>query len=473
LGVGASSRSYDHGPLFSNPVTTAGGADVWQHPRMPASAAPLPASTFRDLPAAPLCVGYSGGLDSTVLLHALAALPEVRARGLRAIHVHHGLHADADRWTAHCVDTCAALGVPLALDRVRVPADADEGPEAAARRARRAAYSHHLGDGEVLVLAHHQDDQAETFLLRALRGSGPDGLAAMRRWSALGDHRIWRPLLATPRSHLHAHAQAHGLRWLDDPSNADTAFDRNFLRNRVVPLLRERWPAVEAAFAQAARYCDDATVLLHDEDQRHLAEACTADSATLSRTVLRGLTAARRARVLRLWITRLGLPPLPAEGIARIEHEVLPARADARAMYAWEGTVVRSWRDLLHAGPRIPPPPADWHATWTGDSPLAIPGSGSLHLEGATHFQHPLIVGPRDGGERITLPGRSHSHALKHVLQDLGVPPWEREHLPVLRSIEGDVLAAGDLVYSAAFDTWLRQHGARLHWQPPARARRD
>lgn len=435
---------------------------------MPASAAPLPAPTFRDLPAAPLCVGFSGGLDSTVLLHALAALPEVRTQGLRALHVHHGLHADADRWTTHCMDTCAALGVPLVVDRVRVVLGTGTGPEAAARHARRAAYARHLVPGEVLVLAHHQDDQAETFLLRALRGSGPDGLASMRRWSSLGEHRIWRPLLATPRHALHAHALAHALYWLEDPSNADTAFDRNFLRNRVMPLLRERWPAADVAFAQAARHCEDAVALLQDEDAARLADAATADPATLSRAVLLGLTAARRARVLRLWIARLGLPPLPAEGIARIEHEVLPARADARAMFAWEGAVVRSWRDLLHASPHVPPIPGDWRTSWAGQVPLAIPGGGTLRLEGAARLEHPVMVGPRDGGERITLPGRAHSHALKHVLQDLGVPPWEREHLPVLRSAAGEVLAAGDLAYSATFDAWLRQHGARLHWQPPS-----
>ena len=421
----------------------------------------------------PLCVGYSGGLDSTVLLHALAALPDVRARGLRALHVHHGLHGDADRWTAHCVATCAALGVPLAVERVRVPPASGEGPEAAARHARRAAYARHLAPGEVLVLAHHQDDQAETFLLRALRGSGPDGLAAMRRWSTLGDHRLWRPLLATPRNLLLAHAQAQGLQWLEDPSNADTAFDRNFLRNRVMPLVRERWPTADVAFAQAAAHCEDATALLCDEDERHLADAATADPATLSRTVLQTLTAARRARVLRLWIGRLGLPPLPVEGIARIEHDVLPARADARALFAWNGAGVRSWRDLLHAAVLIPPPPADWRTPWTGDTPLAVPGGGSLHLEGACRLPHPVIAGLREGGERITLPGRTHSHALKHVLQDLGVPPWEREYLPVLRSPGGDVLAAGDLAYSATFDAWLRQHSARLHWRPPTRAPRD
>jgi tRNA(Ile)-lysidine synthase len=430
---------------------------------------PLSTALTPDLPAAALCVGYSGGLDSTVLLHLLAAVPDVRVHGLRAVHIHHGLHPDADAWTAHCIDTCAALGVPLVVERVRVAADSGEGREAAARRARRAAFARQLGDDEVLVLAHHQDDQAETFLLRALRASGPDGLAAMRRWSQLGPHRVWRPLLDIPRDALRAHATGHGLRWLEDPSNADTTFDRNFLRNRVMPLLRERWPGVDSTFAQSARHCETASALLHDDDERHLANVATADPAVLSRTALNRLPVARRARVLRLWMARLALPPLPADGVRRIEDEVLPARADARAMFAWEGMAVRSWRDLLHAGPLYPPPSPEWRIDWTGDAPLPLPGGGILKLEVATRFQSPLTVGMRTGGERITLPGRTHSHALKQVLQDLGVPPWEREHLPVLHAADGEVVAAGDLVYSANFDTWLRQAGARLHWQPPGR----
>src|SRR5690606_11245758 len=146
----------------------------------------------------PLLVGFSGGLDSTVLLHRLARDGEWRARGLRAIHVHHGLHAEADAWAAHCARACARLDVPLDIARVRVERDGGQGLEAAARRARHAAFAEVLGSGAILVLAHHRDDQAETFLLRALRASGVDGLAAMRAWRRFGDGWLWRPLLERP-----------------------------------------------------------------------------------------------------------------------------------------------------------------------------------------------------------------------------------------------------------------------------------
>lgn len=416
------------------------------------------------LPAAPLCVGYSGGLDSSVLLHALAASPRARERGLRAWHVHHGLHADADAWAAHCARICAGYGLELSVSRVSVARDGGDGPEAAARAARHAAFADGLGAGEVLALAHHRDDQAETLLLRLLRGSGPDGLAAMREWRDCGRGRLWRPLLALPRAALEAYARRHGLQWIDDPSNGEERYDRNFLRLRALPLLRERWPQADAALAQSARLQDEAARLLDSDDAAALAQVRSLDPSALSRSGLAALEPARRARVLRRWIAALGLPPLPAQGVARIEAELLPARADAQAEFAWNGAVVSAWRDLLHAQEQRAPLPREWRAHWDGRAPLALPGGGLWRLDGASGFDAPLIAQARAGGERIALPGRAHRHSLKHALQALGVPPWERERLPLLVDADGEVWAAGDLLYSARMQAWLRDRGARLEW---------
>ncbi|QNP40241.1 tRNA lysidine(34) synthetase TilS [Lysobacter solisilvae (ex Woo and Kim 2020)] len=411
-----------------------------------------------------LVVGLSGGLDSVVLLHALAALPEVRQRGLRAVHVHHGLHADADAWQRYCEHACAQLQVALQSVRVAVVA-AGEGLEAAARHARHAVFADALAADEVLVLAHHRDDQAETFLLRALRGSGVDGLGAMRPWRRFAHGWLWRPLLDRRRDELHAYANAHGLQWVEDPSNADARFDRNFLRAQLLPLLRERWPHAEAGLAAAADLCAQADTLLAAEDARCLAMARTADAHVLARDALCALPAERRARVLRLWIRELALPPLPAEGIARIEAEILPARADAEPRFRWQRAEIRAWRDLLHAGQAQQPLAADWRQPWDGTTPLALPDGSRLSLSGSRGFETAVVVHARQGGERIVLPGRAHSHALKHVLQDLGIPAWVRERLPLLSDAAGELLAAADLAYSAGFDAWLRERGARLHWQ--------
>lgn len=440
----------------------------------------------------PRVVAFSGGLDSTVLLHLLASQ---HAHGLRALHVHHGLHPSADAWAAHCGRVCEALGVELAVRHVEVQQQGD-GPEAAARRARRAAFAEELRTGEILALAHHRDDQAETFLLRALRASGPDGLAAMRPWRPFARGWLWRPLLDTPRAALLAHAQAHGLAWIEDPSNADEAFDRNFLRHRVLPLLRARWPHADAALARSAALQSQAAALLDAGDAQALASATTQDATTLSVERLLALPASRRARVLRAWIARLRLPPLPAHGVDRIERDLLHARPDAEARWAWRDAEVRRWRDLLHAQAIEAPLPADWSSEWNGADALPLPGGGSLRIArceravrsgadaGTTpHASMPAFaassradidaracappwrVHARRGGERIVLPRRAHSHALKHVLQDTGIPPWERRRLPLLSAHDGGLLAAGDQVLSGAFAAWLDTNALRLLWR--------
>ena len=417
---------------------------------------------------APLLVVLSGVLDSTVLLHALAQDPQTRAQGLRAVHVHHGLHSSAGKWASHCAEFCDALEVPLTVVEVLVERDGGEGLEAAARKARYAAFENLLEPDEILITAHHRDDQAETFLLRALRGSGPDGLAAMRPWRKFAAGKHWRPLLDTPRSELLAYADRHGLAWLEDPSNEDLRHDRNFLRQRVLPLLRERWPQVDAAFTRSAVLSADAVELLQREDALALALARTADPHALSVSALLELPATRRARALRRWIEELGLPPLPGEGGAQIETDLLPARADARARFEWRDAVIERWRDLLHAQRRREPLPAEWNAEWNGREPLPLPGGDLLRLEGVAEFPSPLRVFARQGGERIVLPGRAHSHSLKNLLQELGVPSWEREALPLLSNEAGELVAIADLAYSAGFDAWLREAGGRLHWERQA-----
>jgi tRNA(Ile)-lysidine synthase len=458
---------------------------------MPGTRPPRPSTTEGlaiAAPEAPVLVGFSGGLDSTVLLHLLAGSAQARAAGLRVIHVHHGLHREADAWTAHVREVCATFDVPLSVIGVEVRRDSGHGLEGAARAARLAAFGQELRPGEVLALAHHRDDQAETFLLRALRASGPDGLAAMRPWRPFAQGRLWRPLLDIPRTALLKHAHTHRLHWIEDDSNADISLDRNFLRQRVLPALRERWPQVDAAFARVASLQAESVDLLEAEDARALATARTADLHALQLAPLLALPPARRARVLRRWVATLELPPLSGEGIARIESELLPAAADTEAEFAWSGAVVRRWRDLLHAELERGPLPREWSVAWSMDAPLLLPTGDRLELdvvrrsdvsrepspfrqpaqELATHvaptFDTDVRVHARIGGERIVLPGRTHSHTLKHVLQQLGVPPWERRRLPLVSDAAGNLLAAGDLVYSAAFDTWLREHQLRLVW---------
>lgn len=439
-------------------------------PRSAPPAPPPPELTAAPAPG-PVLVGFSGGLDSTVLLHLLAADPGQRRLGLRALHVHHGLATEADAWVEHCRRVCARLAVPLQVAWVEVERDGGQGLEAAARQARYQAFESALETGAILALAHHQDDQAETFLLRALRASGVDGLQAMPAWRPLGRGWLWRPLLGQPRVALLDFARSRGLDWVEDPANASRDHDRNHIRHQVLPLLRARWPHADRALARSAELCGQAARLLARDDAAALADVATPDPRVIDARRLLRHPPERRARVLRRWLEQAGLPPLPAAGVARIESDLLGARADAAAAFDWAGARVRRWRHLLHASQRQAPLPAAFRTQWDGRAPLQLPGGDVLLLEGdgpgtgGAAAPGPFLVHARGGGERVVLPGRDHSHALKQVLQERGVPPWVRERLPLLSAPDGSLLAAGDVVLSAQFQRQLEQAGLRLHWR--------
>ena len=423
------------------------------------------AAALAGAPAAPLCVGYSGGLDSSVLLHACARQASLRASGLRALHVDHGLHPHSAEWAVHCRRTCAALAVPLTVVRVAVAKDRGSGLEAAAREARHAAFAAALGPGETLALAHHRDDQAETLLLRLLRGAGTGGLGGMSAERPLAAGRLWRPLLSLPRSILEAYAQTHRLHWIDDPSNADLSHDRNLLRHRVLPLLRQRWPGADAALARSARLLREDAGRLAGLDRGHLAALRGPDAAVLSVPGLLALDPATRRSVLRHWLHDLGLPMPPAAVIDGVDA-LLQARADANPLLRWPGAELRRHRDGLHAMPPLAPAAGDWTRAWNGLEPLHLPpGYGTLSLLGDPwRFDPPLTITPRCGGERLRLPGRTHHTPLKDALQRLGVPPWQRDRLPLLHAPDGTLLAAGDLILA---DAWAAHSGSRrLRWIP-------
>lgn len=422
-------------------------------------------------PDAPLAVAFSGGPDSTALLHALSQLPAARAQRLRALHVHHGLHADADAWAQRCEAMARAFDVPLRVLPVQVDADSGLGLEGAARQARHAALADALAPGEWLACAHHRGDQAETMLMRLLRGSGIDGLAAMRTLRPLGPGWLWRPLLDTPRETLLAHLGAHGLEAIDDPANRDPRHDRSWLRQAVMPLLRQRWPQAEANLAASARLAAEASDLLGAEDAVLLGDVATLDPRVLQLPLLRQLPEARQRRVLRAWIATLDLPAIPASCVQQVQRELLPAAADAHARVAWRGVRIQRWRELAHADLERAPLPAALDLGWSGGDVLALPDGGTLALEPDPALRLPwrTRVRARQGGERLQLPGRDHHASLKQLLQAHDIPTWERDHLPLLVDADdGEVLAAGDLLVSARLQEWLVAQHARLRWHAPA-----
>ncbi len=407
--------------------------------------------------AATYWVAYSGGLDSSVLLHAMAALRERLPGALRAIHVHHGLQHEADAWAAHCRRSCDRLGVPLEVCELALVPRPGESLEAFARAARYQAMAGAIGAGDMLLTAHHQDDQAETVLLHLLRGSGVDGLAAMPRVMRWRRGYLARPLLDWSRQQLRGYAEQARLEWVDDPSNRETAFDRNYLRREIVPRLKTRWPATAAAFARSAGHCADARRLLRDLAEIDLSAAGGGGPDRLKVAVLERLTPARRRNLLRHWIRRQGMPVPGAAAIERILSEVAGAGCDRTPVFRWRGAEVRRFRGELYLMPPLPSAPdPSLRLDWKGDAPLPLPDAlGRLSLreirgEGIDHQiwrKGHIQVGFRQGGERGHPCGQAHHRTLKHLFQAWGIPPWLRDRIPLI-FIDGRLAAvAGEGVF--------------------------
>ena len=420
-------------------------------------------SALAKLPPGALAVGYSGGADSSVLLHTLARSASARARGLRAIHVDHGLHADSAAWSEHCRAVAAELDVALDVVRVEVERNRGTGLEDSARVARRAAFARLLLPGEILALAHHRNDQAETVLLKLLRGAGPEGLGGMRDLRGFGAGHLWRPLLAESRSTLLAYAHEYELHWLDDPSNSDMTLRRNFLRGDILPRLRTRWRDADAALAHSAVWARSAADFIDSEARKALAKMQGLDLATLFWRDWLALPDALRDPVLRLWLRELRLDEPAHFHVGELERQLRDSGEDRLPCVRFGDSELRRYRDLLYALHPLPAVPVDWETQWDGSGALPLPAGGQLELAPPQKFEPPLVVRYRRGGERIRPAGSAHTRELRLLLQEAGMPPWLRGHIPLVFR-DGELIAVGDLFFNSA----LADSGTHIRFDPPA-----
>ena len=413
---------------------------------------------------AKLAIALSGGIDSMVLLDAACALGPQRRLALSAIHVHHGLSPNADRWAAFCAEQCAARNIALSTHRLDLRRERGSSLEAHARKLR---YQRLLAaDVDAIALAHHADDQAETLLLQLVRGAGPAGLAAMPAFTP-GRPALLRPLLGLRRKSLVSYAQARGLVWVEDESNSDPRHARNFLRSEIAPRFGARFAGYPETLVRAAH---------HQAEAAHLADELAAidardaiDASGLSRARLAELSSPRARNLLRSYLRREGLRTPSEANLREMLRQLVTSDEDACIRIMQDGAEIGRHRGRIAV--HAPMGPGFVHV-WRGEPEVSLPG-GALAFE-PTHgsgvaasklLRDAVTLRSRMGGERIRLAANRPTHAVKKLLQEADMPIWERQRLPLVWSGD-ELVAVPGIGVAVAFQAAPDEAGWRIEWRP-------
>ena len=417
-------------------------------------------------------VAYSGGVDSHVLLllcqRFLASCkhpPE-----LIALHINHQLQDCADSWQRHCQQQAEQLGVGFISAKVAVDCGPRQSLEEQARVARYRCFERQLGADDVLLMGHHQDDQAETVMLRLLRGSGSKGLRAMREYRTIAAGVLHRPLLSISRQAIETFAERECLAWVEDPSNQQQHFDRNYLRSTCLPAIEQRWPGYRQTLSRVASLSAESWQL-----QKELAAldferfGWRPDQSSLPIDQIVTLSSARQKNLLRYWLAQRNLPAPSASQLEQVLSAVIGAAADAEPLVTWPGVEVRRFAGSLHSMPALPDFDSSQCFAVNSTDSLFIEGVGQIlfsrQLGEGIRCDQGLTVCFRQGGERIRPAGRSGSRSLKKLLQDLSIPTWWRNRLPLLK-VDDVLVAVADKVIDQAWLAGPEEQGLVISWQP-------
>ena len=385
------------------------------------------------------CIAYSGGLDSHVLLHAMSeCLKQNPLLHIQALHINHGLNLKADLWEQHCQHICRKLRVPFQSEQLRLIIHPGDSIEAVAREARCAIFHYIIREDKNILTAHTQNDQAETFLLQLMRGSGVKGLSAIPMKKKLGSGYLLRPLLRFNRNTLEAYAEKNDLHWIEDDMNLELRFNRNYLRHEVLPILQRRWPKVFAIVSRSASHCAEADFLLNqlaDIDLRSIQIGMQLAIKTLLK-----LTPERQRNVLRRWISCEGFPTPQTKQLEQIQKDVLEAAESANPIFTYSDVEIRRYRNKLYLLRCVPPNDTSLIISWDFQEPLILPNN--LGILKATKRKgkgvkvkfdmHQITVRFRRGDERCQPAGRKESYSLKKLMQAWKIPVWERNSIPLI-----------------------------------------
>ncbi len=401
-----------------------------------------------------ILVGLSGGMDSVLLLHLLHTLAPRYQWHISALHVHHGISPNADAWAEFCAGLCARYGIPLHIERVNIAPLRDEhGVEAAARQLRHAAFARQSCD--FVALAHHADDQAETLLLQLLRGAGLKGVAAMPFIKHTQRHTVLRPLLDIPREQLLDYARQSGLSWVEDESNADEQYPRNFLRHRLLPLLQQKFPAYRDTLSRSARHFAEACELLDALAQQDAVSALRDD--TLALAALQSLSLPRAKNLLRYFLRVQGAPMPQTAQIDDMLHQLCAAQEGAAVCVQFGAWQVRRYQGKVYVLRALGEFDRNLVLPWRNEAELAWPALNTRLFFARTQGQGisleklqraPVTLRLRSGGETLRPHPNAATRSLKNLLQEHHIPPWKRERLPLLYCADELVGVAGVAIHA-------------------------
>mgnify|MGYP005624066707 FL=1 len=403
-------------------------------------------------------VAFSGGCDSHVLLHLCSRIPTL-SKSITAVYIDHGLQEESTGWAVHCQWVADQLGVKFKSISVTVLPIKGESLEAMAREARYQAIAALLAPGDIVLTAHHQEDQYETILLKMFRGAGLVGLSGISEHSNLGVGQLIRPLLAVTKQAIDDYAMGYQLKFIQDPSNTCIDFDRNYLRNIITPLIKDRWPSVDTTVSRAGRHCHQGHVLISELIDPLFQQVFCQQEQALFVTLLQGLNPLEQPMIIRHWFKWRGLEMPSERAVNLLLTQVLSAGKDRCPELIVGDYCVRRFQDKLYLLKAFLPVDADFVQRWPqGENTLVLKDNGQLRRmgrvqwdDGRDFWQHyEVTVRYRNGGEKIGLPGRSGTHLVKKLFQEAKVPPWLRSRMPFI-FFDGQLAAVGDKWVADAF----------------------
>ena len=416
-----------------------------------------------------ILVGLSGGIDSVLLLELLSQ--QIDSKRIQAVHINHGLSDNADQWQQFTQNYCRQLGVEFYAEKIQLVVTG-EGIEAAAREARYAVFEKRLKQNGLLFLAHHADDQVETVFYRLLRGSGSKGLAGIPESRPLGMGQLIRPLLAYSKQAIQREAVERDLNWIEDESNLNDRFDRNYIRNQVIPVIAKRWPDYPQTIMHSAGLSDQANQLSKDlalEDLASLDELNERAGWSISIEALTNLSTLRQRNFLRYWSEIQDLSAPSSKIINEILSSVVGARQDASPEIVWQSQCWARFQNRLyllnHSNQQVP---QDFPISWNMQNCLLLADGSQISAEsskdkGLLVAVESLEVRYRQGGERCKPEGRGHSNSLKKLLLEYQLPPWLRDRVPLFY-VNRELVAVGDLWICEGWVAEPNQSGVKIKW---------